>query len=141
MYNCICDCLRFKYYVSISHDSNFDLPFNENIPFEDLQLGEVIGIGSFAEVKKALVCLWFVTLSVWNGIDVAVKILKVRNDDKVQREVEAQRTMKHVNLLHIYGMSQVNNCPVLVLDLGDCSLDRVLSNYNHLSYSRMFCDD
>lgn len=61
---------------------------------DNLQVGKLLGFGSFGRVYQA----------VWNGADVAIKIIVHRQgfDRKIEEEAELSLSLRHPNVVSTY---------------------------------------
>ncbi|XP_010532192.1 PREDICTED: serine/threonine-protein kinase EDR1 [Tarenaya hassleriana] len=104
-----------------------DLDVSEcEIPWEDLVIGERIGIGSYGEVYHAD----------WNGTEVAVKKFLDQDFsgaalDEFKREVRIMRRLRHPNVVHFLGaVTRPPNLSIISEFLPRGSLYRILHRPN-----------
>jgi hypothetical protein len=103
--------------------SSGDMFFDDEIEFSELELGERIGVGGFAEVFKAE----------WRGTEVAVKrlLLPKATDDAVTEfiaEVNLLRRLRHPNIVMFMGACTKSPNLCLVTELLQMSLFDLLHN-------------
>jgi serine/threonine protein kinase len=118
--------------ISGSGVENYD-----EIPFEEIQIEEVIGNGAFGKVYRAM--LW--------GQPVAVKMLrpseKVDTADiaeLITKEAEIMRSLRHPNIVEFMGVAREKSGSIaIVTELLECGgLDEYLSKRKKLSWKRYF---
>ncbi|XP_055308176.1 uncharacterized protein LOC129572258 [Sitodiplosis mosellana] len=108
-------------------DNKVELKPEQNIPFDDLELGEKIGGGGFGDVHIAF----------WKGQQVAVKKLRVQRVTQTRKkqfddEVRGISGLEHPNIVKFYGACMVTPNLALVMEfLPDGSL------YDNLYYSEV----
>ncbi|XP_062124719.1 dual specificity protein kinase zak2-like isoform X5 [Drosophila sulfurigaster albostrigata] len=105
---------------------------NTNVDFKEIELGELIGHGSYGIIHKAI---W--KLLDAKNISVAVKIIKNRSQNSVQfekdvyKEIQNLRKCIHRNIVTLYGASKdSSNNIYLLLEYTDCG-----SLYDFLHHS------
>ncbi|XP_067951528.1 mitogen-activated protein kinase kinase kinase 7-like isoform X2 [Watersipora subatra] len=84
--------------------------FVEEIDYNELKFGQVVGRGAFGTVHKA----W------WRGRDVAVKQIETENEKRAfVQELKQLSRVSHENIVKLYGAS--TKYPVfLVMELAEC---------------------
>ena len=110
----------------------------DEIPFEDIELEEVIGSGAFGAVYRAK--LW--------GQHVAVKMLRSSKNvdqDQIQQivqEASIMRSLRHANIVQFMGVARAKNSPrriAIVTELMEGgNLDAFLDKHQKLSWKRYF---
>ncbi len=101
------------------------------IPYEDLNIGDIIGAGGNGQVRKGSL----------HGVDVAIKQLfaqMISSDvSELFNEAKMLSQLKHPYIVQFYGVAEQNEvcgasrCIFIVTELCRCSLDHII--YNELS--------
>lgn len=85
------------------------LTMDGSIDFNALDLGEVLGEGSFGKLKKAR----------FNNKDVAVKELYTQNPEALKREIKNLMRASHNNIIFLYGVAVNDGVHFLVTDYAE----------------------
>ncbi|XP_037712775.1 mitogen-activated protein kinase kinase kinase 7 isoform X2 [Drosophila subpulchrella] len=99
----------------------------EEIPYQELKIGNLIGSGFYGHVYSAR----------WRNIEIAVKrIIPGRESRKIQREVNHLSRVSHVNIVKLYGISKDEDSFLMLMEYVDGgSLHKFLHEGSRPSYS------
>uniref|UniRef100_A0A336KER5 Mitogen-activated protein kinase kinase kinase 7 n=1 Tax=Culicoides sonorensis TaxID=179676 RepID=A0A336KER5_CULSO len=108
------------------HD-DYDLPnFVEEINYEEIDMQEKVGNGSFGTVYRAE----------WRNVDVAVKLIEQESErNAFIREVRQMARVSHKNIVRLYGACTKRPYVCLVMEYCEYSLYKILHIQKNICYT------